>query len=161
MLYGMSGGPLPANLPYAQDVIAACGSNFPPLVAYSVAARETIMGQLAGEWNAATVVSGDGGHGLFQLTSSFPSNWQDPQANARYAMENWLVPDMNWWRSQIPGLQGDDLIRCIAASFNAGRGGAWRGHQEGSIDLYTTDNYGSGVLSIYKSLFLTGKFPTG
>lgn len=156
MMFGMHGGPLPPTLPYAGAISAACGQLFPPLVAYSVACRESIIGEMNGKWDAATVVSGDNGHGLFQLTSWFPQHWEDPQTNAIAAVRNWFVPDMLWWRDQIPGVQGDDLVRCIAASFNAGRGGAWNGHIAGDVDKYTTDNYAAGVLQIYRNLLQKG-----
>lgn len=157
MMFGMHGGPLPPSLPYAGAISNACGQLFPPLVAYSIACRESIIGEMNGKWTASKVVSGDGGYGLFQLTSYVPAGWDDPQQNATCAVRNWLVPDMLWWRQQIPGVDGDDLVRCIAASFNAGRGGAWRGHTQGSVDLYTSDNYGAGVLQIYKNLLQKGR----
>lgn len=156
MMFGMHGTPIPQNLPYASEISQACGALFPPLVAYSIACRESIIGELNGKWCARTVCSADGGHGIFQLTSYVPAGWDVPETNAVCAVRNWLVPDMLWWRSQIPGVEGDDLVRCIAASFNAGRGGAWKGHTQGSVDLYTSDNYAAGVLQIYHNLLQKG-----
>lgn len=153
MLYLISGEPIPAKLIYSEYIQKACDErNFWPLFAYAVACRESIIGEMNGKWNARSVLSSDGGHGLFQLTSSWPNNWQDPYANACYAIDNFLTPLTNQWREAVPGLEGDDLIRCVAASFNAGFGGAWSGHERGDVDLYTSNNYGAGVLAIYHNL---------
>lgn len=163
MLFGISGKPVPTNLPYAMPINQACtipGRSFPPCLVYAIAWRETIFGQTIGLWNASTVVSGDGGHGLLQLTSSFPAAWQDPSVNIGFAIQQFLMPDLIWWTQQIPGIQGDDLVRCVAASFNAGREGAWRGHMEGNVDKYTTGGdrgpYAADVLNIYHNLVMRG-----
>lgn len=157
MIYLISGKPVPFELRYSREITVACGEIFPPLVAYAVACNETIIGEINGKWDAATVVSSDSGHGLFQLTSSWPDDWEDPYANARYAINNFLVPAMRQWRENAPEIMGDDLVRCIAATFNAGFGGAWRGHTKGDVDRFTTDNYGQRALVIYQSLLDNGR----
>jgi hypothetical protein len=157
MRWGISGAPIPPTLPYAQYVsLETARFDFPPLFAYAIAARESIMGQLEGKWNAANVISGDGGHGVFQLTSWYPDpGWDDPQINAHYAIADWLLPDSVFWFRNY-GMTGDDLIRCTAASFNAGLGAAIKAHAAGDVDAVTSDRYGAGVLAIYKQLLAKG-----
>jgi hypothetical protein len=152
MRNGLSAGPLAAGLLYGPQIQAACEipPTFSPEVAYAIALNETIEGQENGSWDAATVVSADGGHGLFQLTSSYPDDWADPLANATYAVEHFLLPAETFWSNM--GIQGDDLVRCIAADFNAGRQGALDGHAKGDVDLYTTDHYAARALANYLGL---------
>lgn len=156
MIYGISGTALPAHLPYAANIQKICTTpvdNFSPCLAYAIAWRETIRGTK----NPVTVISGDGGHGLFQLTSSFPSDWDDVDANIRYALDHFLIDDLNFFANQ--GLRGDDLVRCVAAAFNSGQGTAWLNHQAGNVDLGTTGhNYASDVLSNYHRL-ISGQDP--
>lgn len=157
MRWGISGAGILASLPYAKDVGGeATKLDFPPLFAYAIACRESIIGQLNGEWNAASVVSADNGHGLFQLTSWWPDpGWDDPAVNAHYAILDWLIPDVRYW-TRHEGLAGEALIRCVAASFNAGLGAAINAHAAGDVDACTTDRYGDNVLRIYDSLLKTG-----
>lgn len=158
MNHGISGAPIPSGLPYADIIQAACEQrNFWPCVAYAIACNETIIGQLNGKWDAATVVSEDGGHGLFQLTSSWPDNWEDPAANTAYALDHFLLNARDEWLTWSKGIEGTDLVRAIAATFNAGFGGAWKGHENGDVDLYTTDDYGARAAAIYERL-ITGTF---
>jgi hypothetical protein len=93
-----------------------------------------------------------------QLTSSYPANWADPQTNIDYAVENYILPAWAYWRATY-GYQGDDLVRCIAAEYNAGRGGAEQGHAEGDVDLYTTNHYADRCLMEYKAL-VAGQMPS-
>lgn len=153
---GIDGGTLSPDLPYAAPVLSACGvADFFPSLAYAIFWRETISGEVAGMWTAATVVSPDGGHGLGQLTSlPIPPKWQDPYANALWAIDNFLKPAESFWKTFE---QGDDLVRCIAAEYNAGRGQAIKGHEEGNVDAYTTDNYAAAVLGFYTSIVNAGK----
>lgn len=156
MIYGISGTALPAHLPFAPNIQRACetpAGNFPPCLAYPVAWRETIRGCK----NPVTVVSSDGGHGLYQLTSSFPIDWDDVDANIRYALEYFLKPSLVFFADR--GLRGDGLIRCVAAAFNEGQGTAWLNHLAGNVDLGTTGhNYASDVLSNYHRL-ISGQDP--
>lgn len=145
MRNGLAAGPLPKDLPFADAIESACeAADFSPLVAYAIKINET------GLDDPPTIVSGDGGHGLFQLTSSFPDDWADPHANAVYAVQNFMLPAEAFWVKI--GMQGDDLVRCIAAEFNAGRQGAFQGHLRGDVDLFTTNRYGSRALSHYQDL---------
>jgi hypothetical protein len=153
---GIDGGTLSPDLPYAAPTLSACGvADFFPSLAYAIFWRETISGEVAGMWTAATVVSPDGGHGLGQLTSlPIPPKWQDPYANALWALDNFLKPAETYWATE---LQGDDLVRAIAAEYNAGRSQAIAGHEAGNLDLYTTNGYAAAVLGYYHSIVATGK----
>ena len=159
MIYGISGTAIPDHLDYASPIQLACQKypTFPPCLAYAIAWRETISGEKAGLWvSAATVLSDDGGHGLFQLTSSYPADWENVQINAEYALEHFLVPGLQFFADR--GLRGDNLVRCIAAGFNSGEEAAWENHLRGNVDLGTTDNYAQSVLSNYHRL-INGEDP--
>jgi hypothetical protein len=92
-------------------------------------------------------ISGDGGHGIYQLTSFVPPQWDDPYTNAYWAIHSWLKPDMEYF-NQAYGLVGDDLIRITADSFNEGRQAAINYHLQGNADAGTTHaNYGADVLN--------------
>jgi hypothetical protein len=155
--YGIVSGVIPAHLPYSAPIQEACTErDFSAFLTYAVAWRETIRGEIAGLWvplTAATVVSGDGGHGLCQLTSSWPNpGWETPETNVCWAIDHYLKPDMDWLAGK--GLTGEALIRGTAAAFNAGLGAAWDGHIErNDFDAYTTGNdYAADVLSVYNAL---------
>jgi hypothetical protein len=153
MLYGIEGGPIPLRLPYAQPIQSGCQVfNFSPCLAYAIAWRETIRGEKAGLWpSAVNVVSGDGGHGLFQLTSSWPSDWESINANIAYALSHFLVPTMHFFAGA--GQRGEALIRCIAAAFNEGTQTAYLDHLLGNVDIGTTGHdYASDVLAQYQRL---------
>ena len=159
MIYGISGTSVPAQLPFASVIQTGCvNANFPPCLAYAIAWRESIRGELAGMWKSAEdVVSEDGGHGLFQLTSSYPDDWSDTAANVRYALSYFLVPSLHFFAGT--GLRGDALVRCVAAAFNEGQGTAWLDHLAGNVDLGTTGNdYASDVLTQYQRL-VSGQKP--
>lgn len=142
---GIVGTPLDLAFPFSQQINAACAAaDWFPYVAYAIKWNET-----ANLPDAATIISDDGGHGLFQLTSSFPSEWQDAYVNALYAIQNFLAPAETYWATT---LQGDDLIRAIAAEFNAGRAQAIEGHEKGDLDLYTTNDYAARCLVNYHKL---------
>jgi hypothetical protein len=144
---GIYAGPLDLTLSYSVPIDKACKDNdFSSLLAYAIKLNET--GNLP---NACEVISYDNGHGLFQLTYSWPENWTDAYTNAAYAVTQFLRPAEDYWAG-VRGEQGDDLIRCIAAEFNAGRTQACAGHDEGDVDKYTTNRYGARALSNYHSL---------
>lgn len=150
--WGVAGSDVTPSWLYAGFINRQCDRlDFPPALAYAIAVNETIAGEAAGEWNAATVQSGDGGWGLFQLTSYHPDNWQDPSTNCYYAVTDWLLPDANRWFQEFR-VTGDDLIRCVAASFNAGWGNAVAAHNAGNVDAATTDNYASRALDHYHAI---------
>lgn len=167
MIHGISGNPIPAVYPepYRTAITEACGSVFPPCLAAAVAYHESVSPELSG-WLAATygkgttaanVISGDGGHGLFQLTSSYPSTWADVKSNASYAVQHFLTPALETWSGRY-GLEGDDLVRAIAAQFNAGYENALSGHLHGNVGEYTTDHYDLVVLGMYVALS-AGRLP--
>lgn len=134
-----------ANVPFASLINAVSETaDFSAFVISAIQHNET-----DGMADAVTVISPDGGHGVMQLTSQVPPNWDDPYANILYAVDNYLEPAETYW---APIVQGDDLVRCIAAEYNAGRGGAIKGHEEGDVDLYTTDHYAARCLATYLSL---------
>jgi hypothetical protein len=106
---------------------------------------------------ARTCVSDDGGHGIMQLTASFPDpGWDDPATNIGYAYDHFIGPALDYWHG-LEKFQGDALVKLVAATYNAGLSAAIQGHAEGDVDKYTTNAYGSGVLAIYASLRDTGK----
>lgn len=154
MYLGISGNTVDNTLPFGQIVNNACvaiSDPFWPAVAYAIAWRETIYGQTQGWWDAQTVISKDGGHGLFQLTTSFPDNWAEPSANAVYALQNFLVPAVKYWAPK--GFASWSLVKLVAASFNAGIGGAEKGHNVGNCDAFTTGaDYGSAVVRVAQEL---------
>jgi len=158
MLDGIEAGHIPKNLPYAAEIEAACmASGFSPALGYAIPWRETIRGQVAGLWTASSVISPDGGHGLYQLTSSYPSDWLQPTANARYALDHFLIPALVEFRGK--GLLGEALIRCIAAAFNAGPGPAWEAHLAGNVDNCTTGHdYAQDVFQVYNAIVLGHSF---
>lgn len=153
--WGLESGALDLGMPYAEAInMAAIDEACPAALAYAIAWRETIYGQTQGWWDAATVISGDGGHGLFQLTSAWPDDWAEPPANARFAMSQFVIPAGEYWATRE---QGDALVKCIAATFNAGLGQAVAGHSLGDVDLYTSDHYGAAVVALYNNLIATGR----
>jgi hypothetical protein len=163
MRWGISGAPIPQNLklPYAEEIGDAClAANFPACFAYAIAWRETIRGEVGGKWTAASVVSADGGHGLFQLTSYVPTGWADPLTNAEAALQYWLLNNVNSLYDKY-GLTGDDLVKAAADAFNRGYGAvsadvaAKRDPDTGSA----SGNYGSDVLDQYHKL-VAGKSPS-
>jgi len=156
--WGISAAPIPPQLPFAAEITAACAAlpgGFPPCFLYAIKLNETSLSDDAAEMQIGTVPGTDhladgsnAGHGIFQLTSSWPSNWADPRANADYALRHYLLPAIAFFRDQIPTLVGSDLIRCAAAAYNAGEGGAWQGHVErGDVDAFDTDHYGVRALT--------------
>jgi len=147
MRNGVSGAPLPVGFPYKTIIdLIGMSSNFSPCLIGAVKMNETGLGQGP---TSEQDVSGDGGHGLMQLTSSWPSDWKDPQANISYAVEHFLIPAFNAWKGT---LQGDDLVRAIAATYNAGLGNAEAGHAEGDVGKFTTNHYDQRCLVKYKAL---------
>lgn len=168
MMYGISGAPVPISLPYAATVEAACGEVCPPCFMYAIAYRESIRGELAGEWpSAADVQADDGGLGLCQITpeewwpqemrSAWASlTWQSPLLNTKFAIRYFVLPAMAYWHAQ--GFDGDNLAKLVACEYNAGRSNTILGHEEGNADKYTTGgDYGSFVVRVMNSLLLDGK----
>lgn len=158
MRWNIAGKDIPETLLYGREINrAAHMADCPPALLYAVCYHETIVLEVAGKINAATFVADDNGHGLAQLTSWWPNpGWDQPLTNAFYAAKDWLMEDAPKW-FRLCGFTGETLVRCVAASYNAGFGNAWKGHLNGNVDEYDTDNYGAAVLKIYQSLVNTGK----
>jgi hypothetical protein len=158
--WGVSGAQVLPDLPYAVDVTSACSAvrnGFPACFAYAIAWRETIReygadaaGRLQDGWE--TLPANEVGHGLFQLTASYPTSWADPIANTKWAIAHFLLPDVAFMLDQGPALSGLTLVKLVAAAFNAGPGRAWQAHLEGDVDLATTNGYAADVASIYSQL---------
>ena len=149
MRNGIFGTSLDLSIRFAREITAACAATdwFPYVVA-AIQQNET-----SALPNAATIVSPDGGHGVMQLTATYPENWADPYANILYAIEHFLKPAEAYWCGHV---QGEDLVRAIAAEYNAGRGNAILGHKAGNLDLYTTDHYAARALQAYLRLVHDG-----
>lgn len=145
MRNGIESGVVPTDWPFADQINASAAvTNFSAILVAAIQHNET-----NGLADAATNISIDGGHGVMQLTAEYPPNWADPYGNILYAIDNFLGPAESYW---APIVQGDDLVRCIAAEYNAGRGAAIKGHEEGDVDAYTTAHYAQRALDTYKSL---------
>lgn len=157
MINGIVATSLNPSLRYAPAINEACmrpyGSQS-PLLCYAIAWRESISGEIAGLWeSAADVISSDGGHGLFQLTASWPFNWDSAYVNACYAIDDYINPAETFWAEKE---QGDKLVLCMAAEFNAGRTLALKGYDLGDVGRFTTDNYAAAVLGFYQNLVTHG-----
>lgn len=153
MQNGISAALVPNEFPYADIInVQATFQDFFPCVVAAIKVNETGLGQGPTTEND---ISGDGGHGIMQLTSSWPSDWQEPELNIEYAIEHYMVPAYEYWLGK---LQGDDLVRAIAATYNAGLGNALAGHANGNLDEFTTNNYAARCLSHYQAL-ITGVIP--
>jgi soluble lytic murein transglycosylase-like protein len=145
MRNGIQSGVVPADWPFAKEIPAAADARgFSAILIAAIQHNETDDMP-----DAATIVSADGGRGVMQLTATFPPNWKDPSVNIQYAIDFFLKPAEEFWADSE---QGVDLVRCIAAEYNAGRGNAIRGHDEGDVDLYTTNNYAARALETYQKL---------
>ncbi|MGD0053355.1 MAG: hypothetical protein ABSD03_16240 [Vulcanimicrobiaceae bacterium] len=180
MRNGIVAGTLPAGLHYSAQIQAAADQrNFSAELLYAIGWVEIIATEISG-WiaevypgmTAATLISTKSpppGYGAFQETpetsgNELPANWQDVTVAALFAIDHHLAEAWTFWATQ--GLEGDDLVRAIAAEFNAGRGGAERGHAAGDIGLDTTHevvngvstSYSDRVLAAYTSL-VAGKEP--
>ena len=123
-----------------------------PCLVGAIKINETGLGQGPTTEND---ISGDGGHGIMQLTSSYPNDWQDPATNIAYAIEHFIVPAWNYWANAnafSAAQQGEALVKCIAATYNAGLGNVQEGFERGNVDLYTTNNYGERAVANYAAL---------
>jgi hypothetical protein len=148
---GVSGAPCPNGLPYAQLINSLClARDFFPCLVGAIKMNETGLGQ-----GPATEhdISADGGHGIMQLTSSFPSDWADPRANIAYAVDHFLLPNYQVLVAPPYSFQGDDLVRAVAAAYNEGLGTAEEDHDRYSnVDYGTTNDYGARALIHYQNL---------
>ena len=145
---GIAGTALPVQFPYKAIIEQVAFNNkVSPVLVAAIKMNETGLGHGPETEND---VSFDGGRGIMQLTSSWQDPWEDPFTNIDYAVEHFIVPAWTYWASQ--GLQGDDLVRAIAATYNAGLGNAIAGHRNGNVDEFTTNNYGARALVNYRNL---------
>jgi hypothetical protein len=147
VIFGISGAPVPDTFPFA--AIFNAERTVPPLLVASIAWRETLCTMSAND--AQVCVSGDGGHGIMQLTASFPYDWTQPEMNIGYAVDTFLEPALQHWHGLYQEV-GDRLVKLVAATYNEGLGAAVKYHAQGDVDLGTTNDYGAGVLAIYTSL---------
>jgi hypothetical protein len=151
VLYGISGGSCPPGLPGA----GVFNSSKIPLLTASIAQRETLSVM---RWtDANNYIAPDNGHGLMQLTASWPMNWNDALTNVNYAWSNFLSPALSYWHG-LYQYTGSTLVLLIAATYNEGLGAAIKYHDAGDVDAGTTNEYGHGVLAYYNSLLTTGAF---
>jgi hypothetical protein len=152
MLWGMSGKPCPPGLTGA----GVFNSTRVPLLTAAIAQRETLSVM---PWaQALTYIAFDNGHGLMQLTSSWPPvGWDDALTNVAYAWSNFITPALNYWHG-LEQYTGDTLVLLVAATYNEGLSAARKYHASGDVDAETTDEYGHGVLAYYTSLENTGTF---
>lgn len=162
MEFGVLDPPLPPDAPFRQEIGLTCQSaNISRSLVYAVGWNETL-----GEYGAKAADKlqdgadpvtqkmpdgGDAGHGVFQLTSSWPPNWSDPVENCRYAINNFIRPAMHYWAAQ--GYRGEQLVLLTAAEFNAGRENVTlglRNHED--PDIFTTARYGRRAVINYAAL---------
>jgi hypothetical protein len=164
MLYGISGTALPAGFPYKTIIEQQCfENNCPPCLVGAIKLNETGLNQddteLQDGCNAATMLLPDGtncGRGPMQLTSSWPSDWQDPAASFRYAIQEFINPAIAAFAAL--GVTGPALVKCAAAAYNEGLGTAELAHAEGYVDKYDTDDYGLRAEQSYTAL-IAGTIP--
>ena len=113
-------------------------------------------------WWDPNIVSADGGHGLGQITSDLAwiasAAWWDPYTNLTKAAEM-LGVELDFFTSKFP----DDptlATQYALAAYNRGRTRVWASAQRGEPpDTGTTNNYATGVWSIYDRL--AGTFQAG
>ena len=113
-------------------------------------------------WWDPNIVSADGGHGLGQITSDLAwiasAAWLDPYTNLTKAAEM-LGVELDFFTSKFP----DDptlATQYALAAYNRGRTRVWASAQRGEPpDTGTTNNYATGVWSIYDRL--AGTFQAG
>lgn len=176
MIYGLSGAPLRADgdgnpLPLAGAINGACmrpARPFSPALLYAIYWQEMGRGhgrdpdggasRLQDGADPDTGLMPDGtnaGRGAFQLTSSWPDNWQDPFVSACYAIDVFLSPAIAYWHG-LEGYSGNDLVLLVAATYNEGLGAARDRHAAGDVDAGTTDHYGHSVLAYYLNIVSHG-----
>lgn len=157
MKAGVSGKPIPAQLPFAEDATKACATcDFPPCLLYAIKQNET--DDSSDPWIMQDGAIGDfmpdgsnAGHGQMQLTSSYCWDWYVPYSNFLYALEVFLVPAWQFWVANT-SLEGEQLVKAISASYNQGVEGAWDAHCAGDVDFGDTDDYGARCVDNYLML---------
>jgi hypothetical protein len=170
MRWGVDAAPIPVDLPFMAGVTsAALEFDFPPCFAYAIATTENVDLLSTDPQAALSVISGDNGHGLCQITPASwweppitaawaVCPWQDPAENMAFALKWFLLPAVAYWNQTLL-MEGDALIRCVAAEYNAGRSEAIAGHNAGNVDLYTEHgNYAARALANFAAL-VAGRTP--
>lgn len=149
MRNGINGDPLPSDFPYAGTINTLCVEfTCSPALVGAIKMNETGLGQ--GD-TTNNVVSSDGGHGIMQLTSSYPLDWNVPASNITWAIRQFIL--QAWTAFAKMGEEGDDLVRCIAAAYNEGLGTAIEAHDVyGNVDEWDTDQYGARALAHYHAI---------
>lgn len=157
--FGISNAHLPASFPAFQTFNSiGLSRGFFPCLLGAIAWEETL--KVLPLANAMSYISYDNGHGVMQLTDSWPSGWKVLSSNLAYAVDDYLMPALKQWTSQTT-LMGDVLVKCVAATYNAGFGQAWEGHLNGNVDQFTENgDYGARVLADYTAL-VSGIVPAG
>jgi hypothetical protein len=156
MIDGISGAAIAGDAPGA-FIFNDMGRiyNFPPALLGAIACRETL--RVLSFIDACTFISDDGGHGLMQLTSSYPTDWYLPKENIAWAIERMLRPALDYWNGMC-GETGERLILLVAATYNEGLTAAVKYHALGDVDAGTTNRYGHDVRDIYHTLLAHGRF---
>ncbi len=176
MRWGISGAPVPSFVPFYAEIEAACSSypdDFPPCFLAAIKLNETGYSTDPAEMQTGTWPGSDylalpdgsgpdpnnpAGHGPFQLTASWPPNWRDPAASAKYALDTFLAPSVLYMLQSDPTLSGDALIKVAAVGYNAGPGRAWAAHLAGNVDAVSTNNYGLRAVTAFHAL-IEGRHP--
>jgi hypothetical protein len=162
MIWGISGSPVDEGLPFGREAnLVGVKCEFPPCWLYGHGWIETIAEyglsaatRLQNGADPATGLMPDGsnaGHGIMQLTSSWPPNWEDSAANFVYAVDNFLMPAVKYWHG-LYGYAGSTLVLLCAATFNEGLDAAKSDHAAGNVDAGTTNEYGHRVVSAMEQL---------
>lgn len=138
-----------AAQPYA-DIVkqVAQEQSIDPLLLVALVERED-------PWWDPNIVSGDGGHGLTQITSDrawiASADWADPYTNLTRGAQM-LGDELSFFLGKFP----DDPelgTRYALAAYNRGRTRVWQTAQAlGDPDTGTTNNYASGVWNKYQAL---------
>lgn len=130
---------------------SAAAEGLPLAFVCAIASRETNCDNKLGDWRG----------GIYHGVGVMQIDIQHAIAQAAVANRTWkdhpgplidfgcqlLKRNFDRVLAQFPDLDPDERLRFTAASYNAGYGGAERGHQEGDCDKLTTGhNYGADVM---------------
>jgi soluble lytic murein transglycosylase-like protein len=124
-----------------------------PLLIVAIVQRED-------PWWDPYIVSGDGGHGLMQITSDrawiASSNWSDPYTNMTKGVQM-LKENLAYFARK--GLVGSDQLRAALAAYNHGPRAVWLNISSNdqfigmaAVDRGTTNNYSAGVYGTLANL---------
>jgi hypothetical protein len=166
--WGISSAPIPAFVPFYQEMTAACATypgGFPPCALAAIKYCESVDNAdpalVQQGCDPVTLLMPDGsnaGRSPWQLTESWPQQWQDPWIASRYALTQFLAPSFQYMLFMDGSLSGLELVKLGCAGYNAGPGAAWAAHVAGNVDRATTNNYGSRAVAYFTAL-LEGRNP--